>query len=57
MDIIFQAMEDIEKGSYVKLDFETGELSTITNEEMKLQPEEKPNIIETEKDPLDDLLI
>ena len=60
MDIVFQAIEDIKKGSFVKIDMETGYLSNVTQEDMDefnaAQPEfaiqfpikEEPNIIEDE---------
>ncbi len=56
MEIVFQAVEDIKKGSFVKLDFATGELSTATEKEMELQKKEEANIIENEHE-LDGLLI
>ena len=46
MEIIFKAVSDIPEGSLVKLNFETGELSITTQEEMELQQKEEPNIIE-----------
>jgi len=46
MEIVFRAVEDIKKGAFVKLDFDTGELSTATVEEMELQKKEEANIIE-----------
>ena len=68
MDIVFRAIEDIKKGQEVKLDFATGELSIVNQEEpylqppklmdtSGLQPKEKPNIIERGDHALDDLLI
>jgi len=56
MEIVFQAIEDIKKGSYVRLDIGSGELSTVTEYESMLiragrikpglQPKEEPNIVE-----------
>jgi len=57
MEIVFRAIEDIPAGSVVRLDFATGELKLATEEDMKLQPKEEPNIIEGKPDPLGDLFI
>jgi len=57
MDIEFEAIEDIKKGQKVKLNFETGELELVEQEEPELQSKEKPNIIEKDDHSLDDLLI
>jgi len=56
MDIVFQALEDIKKYQYVRLNIDSGELSTITEYEKMLidagkikpglQKKEEPNIIE-----------
>ena len=46
MDIVFRAIEDIKKGEFVKLDFDTGELSVVTSDQMELQKKEEANIIE-----------
>jgi len=50
MDIVFQAMEDIKKGQFVKLNIDTGELSIDDWKEFGLQPKEEPNIIEDGRD-------
>ena len=69
MEIVFQAIEDIKKGEFVKLDIGTGELSLVTQKDrdefnesqsefaIQLQPKEEPNIIERKPDPLEGLLI
>jgi len=56
MDIVFQALEDIKKYQYVRLNIDSGELSTIAEYEKMLidagkikpglQKKEEPNIIE-----------
>ena len=60
MDIVFQALEDIKKYQYVRLNIDSGELSTITEYEKMLidagkikpglQKKEEPNIIREDKD-------
>jgi hypothetical protein len=52
MTITFEATEDIQKGETVILDFVTGQLSVVRDEELliepDLQPKEEPNIVEGE---------
>ena len=67
MEIVFRAIEDIKKGDFVKLDIDSGELSTVTEYENMLigagkikpglQKKEEPNIIEDGDHSLDGLLI
>ncbi len=62
MDITFKALEDIPKGSIVKLNIDTGVLEIdgdimVLDNLPKLQPKEQPNIIEKDDHRLDDLLI
>ena len=51
MDITFKALEDIPKGSIVKLNIDTGVLEIgediiVLDKLPKVQPKEQPNIIE-----------
>ena len=46
MEIVFRAVEDIKKGAFVKLDFDTGELSIDDKKDFGLQKKEEANIIE-----------